>query len=1047
MACATNVACASSALWPGELGCLGSAASRRAAPIKNSPGSCATGVPCDARRVPWKLSKFRLWSSTPSLCPHYHLDNNHHYHIVLPFLHAWGPARTMTCFGRLPVELLVFVIENLDDVADLAALAQTSRQLYGLAIPVLYQRAALQSNPKPLFWAAQHGIVSTLERALAAGIDPNYAFVDHVPVKTWQQDDTLAKMGAVSDKDAAWEAESEWEEPIHRSPETEDSDHPTTIATHDTLSNSTSSHDDDDGDDYDYDAVSISTSPSNAVSEISFYQGERPHINDAPDPLPVVERGYRAIHLAAQAGHRVVVEMLLERGADINAPAHRLCHCPRLYGLLNAAESPEVRDRPPPKWTPLHFAICRSRPEMAKLLLSRGASHLVQVLGGPGDGDAGAAQGVTALHDAARMGLAGVVQYLVEQGIQTDVDVRDAKTLTPLYHAYAGRRWDSTVPLLLQLGADVNVDIKLFMPYTAITPMGEACRLGHFAAADRLLDLGADAMRGFTVTTTGAPLSPLHMCCMPSAIPRSVPFENFLRIYEEEDRGLARMHTIQKLIEKGASVSATDCNGDTPLLAAAGNQNVPALQALLAAGVSVRDRDCMGQNALMRAIMGPAPCTLAVTPDRISELLAQTLRILVHGGVPLDETDTEGNTIFHMILKGHLKAQGKQNSELRYLLSMPGTADVSHIRNKEGQTPLYLAFYAGNLDACNVLVRKGCLRGGLDRSELEAMFALAVDNCRVTKGSAALIHFVLDLDVHGILSTGATVLNDLLALPDCSAAIEAARIIVDRGLSPMAPVDATRFLGRAISAHHFSLAYALLNMGADVNGRHDDNEDYPLAAFVKRDRQQPGMASLADSIQLVQALLERGANPHLRVCPTKPERILNSIINNRIDNVLFMILKKHPLASDPRAIGGAYLHSALTIYLPCPSEEVIDALLASGADPCEIDERGDTPLSALLRGFCEKPKLAWRLRRFVKALAVPGVDVNRCNKDGKSIVDYLQQLMDPNRGASQCTVFFARRIQIVVDGDGTKSLSFLPRPAYFVPRPNPETDLLGFWCR
>lgn len=955
----------------------------------------------------------------------------------------------MACFGRLPVELLVFIIENLDDVADLASLAQTDRKLYSLAIPVLYQRATLQPNPKPLFWAAQHGIVSTLELALAAGIDPNYAFADHVPVKTWQQDDTLAKMGAVSDKDAAWEAESEWEEPIHRSPETEDSDHPTTIATHDTLSNSTSSDDDDDDDD-DYDAVSISTSASNAVSDISFYQGERPYINGAPHPLPVVGRGYRAIHLAAQAGHRVVVEMLLERGADIDAPAHRLCHCPRLYGLLNAAESPEARDRPPPKWTPLHFAICRSRPEMAKLLLSRGASHLVQVLGGPGDGDAGAAQGVTALHDAARMGLAGVVQYLVEQGIQTDVDVRDTRTLTPLYHAYAGRRWDSTVPLLLQLGADVNVDIKLFMPYTAITPMGEACRLGHFAAADRLLDLGADAMRGFTVTTTGAPLSPLHICCMPSAIPRSAPLESFLRIYEEEDRGLARIHTIQKLIEKGASVSATDCNGDTPLLVAAGNQNVPALQALLAAGVSVRDRDCMGQNALMRAIMGPAPCTLAGTPDRISEPLAQTLRILVHGGVPVDETDTEGNTLFHMILKGDLKAKEKQNSELRYLLSMPGTADVSHIRNKEGQTPLYLAFHARNLDACDVLVRRGCLRGGLDRSELEAMFARAVDNCRVSEGSTTLIHFVLDLDVHGILSTGATVLHDLLTLPKCFAALEAARIIVDRGLSPMAPVDATRLLGRAISARHFShfsLAYALLNLGADVNGRPGDNEDYPLAAFVKRHRQQAGVALLADSIQLVQALLERKANPHVRVRPTKPERILNSIINNRIDDVLFMILKKHPLASDPRAIGGAYLHSALTVYQPCPSEKVIDALLASGADPCEVDERGDTPLSTLLRGFCDKPKFAWRYRRFVKALAVPGVDVNRRNKDGKSIVDYLQQLMDPDRGASQCTVFFARRIQIVADGNGTKSLSFLPRPVYCVPRPNPETDMFGFRCR
>ncbi|KAK0746931.1 ankyrin repeat-containing domain protein [Schizothecium vesticola] len=917
----------------------------------------------------------------------------------------------MACFARLPVELLVLVIENLDAVADLASLAQTDRKLYGLAIPVLYQRAALQPNPKPLSWAAQYGIVPTLERALAAGIDPNHAFVDHVPLKTWHQANTLAKLGAVSDKDAAWDTES---------------DH------------SSSSRQSELGHSLDDDSSSV------AVSDMDMYEdgghnavagrlGERSHIDDPLCPLPRVRRGYRAIHLAAQAGHHVVVEMLLDHGADIDAPASWLCDCPRLYGLLNAAESPEAQNAPP-KWTPLHLAICRSHPEMAKLLLSRGASHVVQVLGGPGDEDPGAAQGVTALHDAARMGLAGVVQYLVQEGIQTDVDVRDTKTLTPLYHAYEGRRWDSTVPLLLQLGADINVDVKLFMPYTAITPMGEACRLGHFAAADRLLDLGAGAMRGFTVTTTGAGLSPLHMCCMPSARPGSALPPNSRRIYEEEDRGLARMHTIQKLIEKGASVSATDCSGNTPLLTAAENHNAPALQVLLGAGVSPRDRDCMGRNAMMRAIMGPPQDSLLGESDRISEPLAQTLRILVHGGVPLDETDTEGNTLLHLIFKGHLSfKQSQVKAALRHLLSMHGAADLARIRNKEGHTPLYLAFERHNLDACDVLVRKGYLRGGLDRSELEAMFALAVNACRFQSMFTEPIHFVLDLDVHGILTTNPTVLQDLLGLPDCDAGIVAARIIVDRGLPPMSPVEATCLLGWAISDDRLPFAYALLNMGADVNGRHRDNDDYPLAALVRRQRHRAGVALPPAEIQFAQALLERGANPHLRVCPTKPERILNTIINNRINDVLLMILKKHSLASDPRAVGGAYLHSALSIvrddyYQPCPSEEVIDALLASGADPCEMDERGDTPLSVLLQSFCNEPRYAWRYRRFVKALAVPGVDVNRRNNDGKSIIDYLQQLMDADSVASKGTAFFARRIQIVDGGDGTKSLCFLPRP-------------------
>ncbi|KAK1832605.1 putative ankyrin repeat protein [Podospora conica] len=934
----------------------------------------------------------------------------------------------MACFAHLPVELLVFVADNIDAVADLASFARTDRKLYDIAIPILYRRAALEPYPKPLIWAAQHGIVSTLQRALAAGIDPNHVFAHQVLPQT----DTRAVLGDVPEYDAGWEADSNYEEPVEHSPETEDSDHPPTVTTHDPSHNSNSSHQSGLGHSLDEDAESISEVISDMSVEggndaLDDHHDQHADINGPSAPFAYVGRSYRAIHLAASAGHHVIVEMLLDRGADIEATAFRLCTCTRLYGLLNATECPLAEVDRRIVWTPLHFAICRSRPEMAKLLLSRGASHVVQFEEGlPGEEDRVNAQGGTALHDAARKGLLDVVQYLVDKGIQTDVDVLDSKTLTPLYHAVVGRRWDSTIPLLLKLGANINVDIRLFMPYTTITPMGEACRLGHFEAASRLLDLGADPMRGFTITTTGASLSPLHMCCMPSArsaldAPRHCP-----RICEDDDMGLQRKLTIQKLIEKGASVTATDCSGDTPLIVAAQNHNIPALEALLGAGASVRDRNPAGRNALMQAIVGPHESRAVFTiTEENPEPLIRTLRILVDGGVPLDETDTDGNTLLHLIFQSHILGAPDLDAEvlvLRFILNMQGAAGLFHIRNQDGDTPLLLALQAPNIEACDVLVRRGCLAGKLDRSELEAMFDIASH-----RDHPMAIDFVLDLDVDNVLMTHPSVLGRLLA----RGSMDALGIIADRGLPPISPVDATRLLYRAIDKDDFTLAHELLRNGADPNGD-GDMFKLPLCILLECwDLRCKPPNPVSAGAQLVRYMMDRGANPHLETScwHALPERILKRAIRYNLEHVVEIILKKRPLASDPEAAGGAYLHTALAhISSGECSEKMVDMLLASGADICEVDDRDDTPLTVLLFQLALKPKYAWRYHRFIKALAGPGVDINRRNDDYWSAADLLGSLMDPNRSTSKCTAFLRRRIQIVDVGDGNKAFHFLDRP-------------------
>ncbi|KAK5652870.1 hypothetical protein OQA88_9536 [Cercophora sp. LCS_1] len=672
----------------------------------------------------------------------------------------------MASLSSLPPELIGFVIGHLDRLRDLSSLARADRRLYNIVDSALYKRIVVAGDAWPLAWAAHCGIAGTLRKVLDAGISPDYDFVDSLPIEDWRRVNATAKQAQAPSEDAHTLCNTEDTEPTTKgSPETDASDHAATVTTTQPSSNSNP----DFWHDWDRDSdVSMEDSISLQSDALSI---PADHAHGSVVEVPagrVIVRSYNALHLAAQSGHNNIIEILLEYGASLTKSCIHICECAPLYGLLNAAEAPEPDPHTP--WTALHIAICHSRPETAMLLLRRGASHLMEA-----DDVDNSGQCATALHHAAAVGLSDLVRYLVDNKIQPDVDVRDGKTLTPFYHAYAERRWDSTVPLLLTLGAEINVDTKLFLPYATITPLGEACRLGHFDAVDRLLDLGANANHGFIATQTGGGLSPLHMCCMPSAMPahrETSPKALFSKAATDE----ARMRTIHKLVSKGALINDRDCGGDTPLIAAAQYHNNPALQAVITAGANIHDRNAGERNALMQSVLGPRNPVGAI--QRSPEVLARTIRVLISGGARLDETDGEENTLLHLIFKGTTTLHSTQNSTLRVLLAVPGANDLCRVKNRDGQTPLQVAFRARNLGACDILVRRGCLGKGLLKDDLVAMFADAL----TSPGDQDTIDYVLDLDLDGVLASDPTLLTNLAA-KNRYTAMRAARALAQRGLS------------------------------------------------------------------------------------------------------------------------------------------------------------------------------------------------------------------------------------------------------------------------
>ncbi|KAH8879020.1 ankyrin [Thozetella sp. PMI_491] len=960
----------------------------------------------------------------------------------------------MASLAALPTELVVFVIDNFDSLRDLATVARLDRRFHGIVNPLLYKLAVERDAPWPLAWAAHSGVTGTLSKLLRAGVDPNHTFFDSRSKEAWRKATTDPKPYWIDKEDlAGWSSDrgSESDHNIDWSPETTDSDragtshHPSDSSRSgqyiDSYQSSRSERrserrsehkseyrsefrteysDDEMMDDFDDGDDASMISHVGAVGAEDIGLGPRAADDDEPAPL----RRFSALHLAARRGHTETVDLLLRHGASINAVSEYFCDCGRMYGVLNAAECPEYEPTPP-SWSPLHVAICNSHGETAKLLLSRGSSYMMDVSGNL-SGASPARYDATALHHAAGHGLVDVVQYLVTEGIQPDVEIVDEKTLSPIYYAYANRRWDSTLPFLLSLGANLDVDIKMFLPYSTITPLGECCKLGAWDIADRLLEIGADATRGFIATGSGRGLSPLHMCCLPSAQPVGKSFEP--RIFEEEDRGARRAKTIGNLIARGADLNSVDCAGDTAMVHAGQNHAVAGLAVLLAAGADVHLRNGVGRTALMQAIVGPPnhnPASIDVY--RFDEGLSQILKLLIQAGARVDDVDTDGNNVLHLIFYANYANTSEQVRRdlqlcmLRQLLSKPGVQRLLHARNTANCTPLQLAFQARNYEACDIMLRRGAAPGIIAPQDLFDMFQFALaDADEVTRNRG--MNLVLDLDIEQALTSDPALFARLLTESGRSGVVTAS-VLAARGLLYRGVYDYTNLLCRAIEMGDFVLAYSLLEAGANVNATNPDGYT-PLVLFLIRDSEESTSDLSRVSRQFLQALLERGANIHLERPHVRP---LTKAIVEGWAAIVSAMLKKNPLREDPGAVGGCYLHDAVAIIRGVrrvPSEKIIGDLIDSGASLTELNNDGDTPLSVLLRSLCNERAFTWRYHRFIKPLCGPGVDINRKNNVGISAAEYLHQLLNPATSDAYQADFLARHIQLVDIGGGLKDIRF-----------------------
>lgn len=307
-------------------------------------------------------------------------------------------------------------------------------------------------------------------------------------------------------------------------------------------------------------------------------RGVRKYLERGCDPDEVDERtGLASLHYAANLGRYDIALELIEHGANIEIKSRENMMRPLHYAASGGSydttkllldRSAEVGAFDKYGQTALHNAAIKNAIDVARLLLERGAPVNAE------DIDKSTPLQVAVKHKHVEM-----CRLLIEFG--ADTNIKDIYNMTPLHRAVDMDEPD-LIDVILQ-ARSTDLEIRSDFDNTALH---KAAHSGSSVLVKALLDGGANIDAGDRDNKTAADIAKIY--AKSNALEVLTATKELLQLSNCSPKATGDKkkldNSINKLINKGASVNARDCLGHTALRNAVFHNNAGLVKILLKHG-------------------------------------------------------------------------------------------------------------------------------------------------------------------------------------------------------------------------------------------------------------------------------------------------------------------------------------------------------------------------------------------------------------------------------------------------------------------------------
>ncbi|XP_046862983.1 serine/threonine-protein phosphatase 6 regulatory ankyrin repeat subunit A-like [Xenia sp. Carnegie-2017] len=448
---------------------------------------------------------------------------------------------------------------------------------------------------------------------------------------------------------------------------------------------------------------------------------------------------------------------------------------------------------------------------------------------------------------------------------------------------------------------------------------------------------------------------------------------------------------VQKLFEKGASVSETDMHGMTPLHYAALSGSEPIVKFL----VSEQKDSVLATND-----EGQTPLHLACTHSSHAFAIVKLL-VKDNGEEAKLITDAAGETPFLLAVESGNKLvvrellDSKAKEQLKIVKKDSGDSalhccarkrnvDVARIlldsgsavnlKNNDGQTALHIAAYEGQEAMINLLC--SCNKMFAD---IQDKFDRTAVHIAAERGFSGIVEYLVDrvnVDINFRSKSG----NTLLYIAAQNGHTNTVLALLNKRVPLHMPNKAGEVsLHAAVICGHVGVVETLLNKGAYVDCK---TKDLYTALHIAVQHRKP---------KVVQTLLGYGANVHLKGGMLEETPLHIAAHYKDGTEVAEMLLKSGANVDVPQENGETSLHIATRKN----NISMIELLLSEGANAARKSQKGEIPLhiavensffdiAAVLVNHVMKSNL--NLTHGVKFI------VNSPNKKGETPLHYVSKL-------------------------------------------------------